>query len=211
MITINYNNPRHMDALRRAASHFLSEVPETDGGLKDLILALEESEDGDPPPQGYLPWEAVEDYPGYKVAELIRNLAEDLIRPAGDPPRAAGLKNRRYALPLAFIVGILAGAALTSPGGADFGALLGVLAVIALMVFVYRVTFPPAAADGSLLNVSLPPVVRSNVEDLKEDLGARNDRELVIVAFSYLASCVGSIPGARERLRDIVRNLRNLG
>jgi hypothetical protein len=73
------DNPRHIRALHLAAGHFLSELPETDRELLDLLHALESTEEGDVIPSNYTPCEFMEGQPADYVAELIQELAMDIV------------------------------------------------------------------------------------------------------------------------------------
>lgn len=72
-------NNRHRQALRLAAGHFLCELPGTDKELLDLIHALESTEEGEILPSNYTPCEFIEYYPADYVAELIQDLARDIV------------------------------------------------------------------------------------------------------------------------------------
>ena len=73
------DNPRHIRALHLAAGHFLSELPETDRELLDLLHALESTGEGDVLPSNYTPCEFMEYQPADYVGELIQELARDIV------------------------------------------------------------------------------------------------------------------------------------
>ena len=75
----NMTTQKQIRALRLAAGHFLSELPATDTELVDLIHALESTEEGEIPPSNYTPCEFIEYYPADYVAELIQDLARDIV------------------------------------------------------------------------------------------------------------------------------------